>query len=61
MLLRTYNVICDKCGAICPIAGVSPGDARKEAKRRGWSRIKASGRGRKDGEDRCPLHPAEAD
>lgn len=60
-LRRTYEVVCDQCRAVCRHPGFTPADARLEAKRRGWTRIKSSGKGRKDGEDRCPAHPAEGD
>lgn len=59
MLKRRYIIVCDKCRAEFATDALEPDQARQEAQRWGWTRIKSSGQGRKDGEDRCPRHPAE--
>lgn len=59
-LKRKYIVVCDKCGTEFG-TGATPKQARQRAALVGWTRIKSAGRGRKDGQDRCPKHPQEAD
>lgn len=60
-LKRRYIVVCDKCHTEFGTDATDPDRARQEAQRWGWTRIKSSGRGHKDGEDRCPRHPTQAD
>lgn len=58
-LKRRYIVVCDICLTEFG-TGTTPRGVREKAAREGWTRVKSSGVGRKDGEDRCPRHAVKA-
>jgi hypothetical protein len=53
MIVATYTVICTGCGAQGPSSSTSPGRARDEAKRDGWTLTPNPEPGQREPVDLC--------